>query len=373
MASNLVSAEKLQSTIDFVLNRLDQYADMFIDKFPAPQSKNYMYPAIGNTDWTSSFYTGMLWLAYELTGDEKYKKHAMLQVESFYQRITKKIGIDTHDLGFLYTLSCVSAYRLTGDETAKAAALLAADHLIGRFKEKGGFIQAWGAVDDPAAYRMIIDCLLNLPLLFWASDVTGDAKYRAVAEKHIKTACKYLVREDYTTYHTFYFDPQTGAPDHGSTHQGYSDDSCWARGQAWGVTGLAFAYHYTKDKSLIPLQEKITEVFINALPADSIPYWDLVFTSGDEPRDTSAAAIAVCGILEMEKYHHNERALDCAGKMMNSLIDNYLTDQIESNGILTEGMYNRNGGDEPECNIWGDYYFLEALMRLKNPDWKMYW
>ena len=373
MATKLIPDEKLQTAINYVLRKLDESAATFVDKFPAPQSKNYIYPAIDNTDWTSSFYTGMLWLAYELTGDEKYKKHALIQVQSFSRRIKEKIEIDTHDLGFLYTLSCVSAYRLTGDETAKEAALMAADHLIGRYKEKGEFIQAWGAVDDPKAYRMIIDCLLNLPLLFWATEVTGDQKYRIVAEKHAKTACKYLVRPDYTTYHTFYFNPETGAPDHGSTHQGFSDDSCWARGQAWGVTGLAFAYHYTKDDALIPLQEKITEVFMNALPADSVPYWDLVFTSGDEPRDSSSASIAACGILEMEKYHHNAAALECAEKMMNSLIDNYLTDKIESNGILTDGMYSRPNGDQPECNIWGDYYFFEALMRLKNPDWKMYW
>lgn len=210
MIPKLIAEEKLQSAIDFVLKKLDDYADTFIDKFPAPQSKNYIYPAIENVDWTNSFYTGMLWLAYELTGDEKYKKHALIHVESFYKRIDEKIAVDTHDLGFLYTLSCVSAYKLTGDETAKKAALMAADHLIGRYKEKGEFIQAWGAINDPSAYRMIIDCLLNLPLLFWASEVTSDNKYRVIAQKHIKTASKYLVREDYTTYHTFYFDPKTG-------------------------------------------------------------------------------------------------------------------------------------------------------------------
>jgi unsaturated chondroitin disaccharide hydrolase len=276
-------------------------------------------------------------------------------------------------LGFLYTFSCVAAYKLPGNEDAKAAAIEAAEQLIIRFKPKGEFIQAWGPLDDPANYRLIIDCLLNLPLLFWATEATGDGKYRAIAEKHLKTALSVVIREDGTTHHTFYFNPETGAPEKGVTHQGNSDDSCWARGQAWGVYGTALAYAYTKDENVLKCFEILTDKFIELLPEDNVPYWDMVFTDGsNEPRDTSAAAIAVCGILQMNKFINNEKYYEAAVKMLESLIDNYLTAGY-SNGLLSDAMYSKPGGHNPECNIWGDYYFMEALARMKNPDWKMYW
>lgn len=374
MVENIISNEKLDGAIAYVLKKLDESMPEFTYKFPAAQSEGYIYPAIDNICWTGSFYTGMLWLAYELTGNEKYKKTAEVHVESFYERIEKQIEVEHHDLGFLYSLSCVSAYKITGNKKAKKAALMAADKLITRFKEKGEFIQAWGAADDPTAYRLIIDCLLNIPLLFWAAEETNDNKYLRVAKMHLRTACKYTIRDDFTTFHTYYFNPETGAPERGVTRQGFSDSSCWARGQAWGIDGLAVAYAYTKDEELLPMFEGVTKVFLEKLPADYVPYWDMIFTQGDEPRDTSSAAIAVCGILEMEKYIHNQRFIDYAGKMLNSLIDNYTTKNLAySNGILTDGMYSRPDGHNPECNIWGDYFYFEALMRLKKPEWKMYW
>ena len=169
-----------------------------------------------------------------------------------------------------------------------------------------------------------------------------------------------------------YFDPETGEKLCGVTHQGYSDNSCWARGQAWGICGIAFSYSYTRDERLIPLFNELTECFLSKRPKDNVPYWDMVFTDGDEPRDTSAAAIAACGILEMNKYIKNEKFMSFCTNMIKSLCENYLTQDF-SNGILTDGMYSRPHGDKPECNIWGDYFFMEALMRINNPNWKMYW
>lgn len=374
MVNNIISNEKLDGAITYVLQKLDEFMPEFTYKFPAAQSAGYIYPAVENICWTGSFYTGMLWLAYELTGKEKYKSIAEIHVESFYERIEKQIQVEHHDLGFLYSLSCVSTYKITGNLKAKKAALMAADKLITRFKEKGEFIQAWGDANDPTAYRLIIDCLLNIPLLFWAAKETNDNKYLRVAKKHLRTACKYTIRSDFTTFHTYYFNPETGEPERGVTRQGFSDSSCWARGQAWGIDGLALAYAYTKNEELIPMFEGVAEVFLEKLPADYVPYWDLIFNEGEEPRDTSSAAIAICGILEMEKYSHNQKFTDYAGKILNSLIDNYTTQKLPySNGILTDGMYSRPDGHKPECNIWGDYFYFEALMRLKNPEWKMYW
>lgn len=370
----MISEHKLKQAMDEAIHKITSHMDEFQEGFPDAQSKDYVYPSVGNTGWTNSFYTGMLWLIYENTGNALYLEQIEKQLESFAHRIENRIDTDTHDLGFLYTLSCVAAYRIKGDEKAKQSAILAADALIERFKPKGNFIQAWGDINDPANYRLIIDCLLNLPLLYWAAEVTGDKKYYDIAYRHLKTAVSVLIRADASTYHTYYFDPETGSPTRGTTFQGYSDDSCWARGQAWGIYGLALSYAYTRDESLIADYKRIVDYFIAHLPEDNIPYWDLIFTSGtQQPRDTSAAAIAACGMLEMDRYIGEKRYAICAEKMIDSLIDNYTTKNLEnSNGLLTDGMYNKNAGHTPECTIFGDYYYLEALTRLSR-DWKMYW
>ena len=371
----ILEEQKLDRAIAFVLKRIDENLEKFTEKFPSPDSRNYVYREFPNYEWTPGFWTGMIWLAYELTGDEKYRKVAEFQLKSYRDRMIERVCIDTHDIGFIYSLSCVAAYKITGNESAKETALMAADHLITRFHEKGKFIQAWGKMGAEGSRRLIIDCLLNIPFLFWATEVTGDPKYRYVAENHLKTALSVVVRPDYTTHHTYFFDPETGAPLYGRTVQGYSDDSCWARGQAWGVSGTALNYKYVQDESIIEMHKNLVNKFIEKLPSDYVPYWDMDFTPEDnQPRDTSAAAIAACGILEMSKYYTDEAHLECVSNMMNALIDNYFTDKISgANGILSDGMYNCKEGSKPESTLWGDYFFFEALARLKKPEIKLYW
>ena len=178
-----------------------------------------------------------------------------------------------------------------------------------------------------------------------------------------------------TTHHTYFFDMDTGEPLYGKTTQGYSDDSCWARGQSWGVYGLALAYKYIKDDKFIELFNRVTSEFIKRLPEDYIPYWDMVFTDGSgEPRDTSAAAIACCGIMEMSKYTDCSEYLPFVDKMLSSLEEKYTSKRLEkSNVILTDAMNAKPFGDKPEGAIFGDYFYMEALMRKINPDWKIYW
>lgn len=356
----------------------------FTDKFQSACSVNNFYPESENVDWTTGFCTGEYWLAFEHTGDEAFKTSALRQVDSFLQRIIDKVNVDHHDMGFLYTPSCVAAYKLTGSETGKKAALMAADQLISRFQEKGQFIQAWGELGAKDNYRLIIDCLLNLPLLYWATDVTGDEKYRNIALAHTKSSVANLVRPDHSTYHTFFFDPETGAPVRGSTQQGYRDGSAWARGQSWGVYGMALSYRYTRDPECIRLFEDVTRYFVEHLPEDLVPYWDLEFTSGDEPRDSSAAAIAACGMLEMSKYLPADKAAyytSMARRIARSLADNYAVKSPEvSDGLLLHGVYAKNSPYNPipadngvdECNTWGDYFYMELLTRLEK-DWELYW
>jgi unsaturated chondroitin disaccharide hydrolase len=376
-----LSKENLKKAIDHVLAKIDQNLERYTNKFPTACSTELVYGEIDNVDWTASFFTGMLWLAYDVTGDEKYRKVAEIHIQSFKERLEKRIHLEHHDLGFLYTLSCVSAYKLTGNEEAKNIALDAAKLLASRYYDKAEIIQAWGDLSDPAQRgRMIIDCNMNLPLLYWASEVTGDNSYKEMATKHIKQAAKYLIREDASSFHTYYMDTETGEPLYGNTKQGYSDESCWARGQAWGIYGFPLSYTYIKDWDLIELTKKVTNYYLNRLPEDGVCYWDLIFTEKDnEERDSSAAAIATCGLLEMIKFlpitdEYYEYYKNAAAKMLSSLITNYTTDiNSEANGVLLHGVYYKGGNaGVDECCIFGDYYYFEALVRAYK-DWNMYW
>lgn len=356
----------------------------FTDHFPSSNSFGGFYEPTENVEWTTGFWTGTIWLAYEYTGEERYKKAAEVQVDSFLNRIQNKIDVNHHDMGFLFSLSCVAAYKLTGNETAKKAALMAADHLAERYREKGRFLQAWGNVGEASEYRLIIDCLLNLPLLYWASEVTGDARYAEMAENHIRTAMRCVLREDDSTYHTYFIDMETGEPAYGVTHQGNRNGSAWARGQAWGIYGIALSYRYLKDEAYLDLFYRVTDFFIRHLPDDLIPYWDFDFDTGStEPRDSSAAAIAVCGMLEMSKYLDGEkkdRYEAAAFRLLYALIERCANGQLpKSNGLLLHGTYARASAENTckdrgvdECNTWGDYFYMEALTRMVS-DWKLYW
>lgn len=347
-------------------------------------SVNGFYPKCENNQWTCGFWPGQLWLCYEFTGERVFRHAALIQVESFLNRIERKIEVDHHDLGFLYSPSCVAAHLLTGSEAGRRAALLAADQLLSRYRPKGEFLQAWGNMGAKENYRFIIDSLLNVPLLHWASRETGDGRYREIALRHTATCLRYCVRPDGSTFHTFYMDPETGKPDHGATCQGYRDDSAWARGQAWGVYGAALSYRENPCAETLESFRSVARFFVSRLPEDLVPYWDLTFTDGsEEPRDSSSASIAACGLLEMTKRLGPEEAETCralARRIVKSLADRYsVKDPEQSNGLVLHGTYSKKspyntctpeGVDE--CVLWGDYFYLEALTRLRG-DWNPYW
>lgn len=372
--------EKLDKAIDAALCKVDRLMEDMGDLFPSHASVGNVYQAVENDrGWQSGFWSGILWLSYELTGDEKYKNAALSQIDSYYERIDKKIGILGHDVGFLYTLSCVAAYKLCGNEKAKQAALLAANHLRSRFHEKGAFIQAWGQMDDKTKYRLIVDCLLNIPILYWASEETGDESYKRVAYTHFRTTVDNAIREDGSSFHTYYFDPETGLPLRGVTKQGKDDNSCWARGHGWVIYGMMLTKKYVDDPDAIEICRAATYYYMNRMPKDFIPYWDLAFKDGDgEEKDSSAAPICICGMIELLKYlpegEEKELFKNAIGHSMDSLYENYSTkDDDTSNGLLLHAVYSKPdkvGIDE--CNIWGCYFYLEALKRLKS-GWNLYW
>ncbi len=375
---------KCLKAMDFAVKQVKDNLKEFTDSFKKAYSEEGFYHPTSNVNWTTGFWTGQIWLAYEWSKADELKTAGLIQAKSFLDRIDRKVEVDHHDMGFLYTPSCVAAYKLVGDETAKEAAIKAADQLISRFQPVGEFIQAWGPMNQPENYRFIIDCLLNLPLLYWATEETGDQKYREIAEKHIHTAIANVIREDYSTWHTFFMNMETGEPDHGATCQGYKDGSAWARGQAWGIYGCALAYRYTKRPEYIEDFKHVTGYFLDHLPSDLVPYWDLEFGEGiKEPRDSSSASIAACGMLEMAKYLEESDAacyVSIAKKIMESVVEHYaVKDLQESNGLVLHSTYSKKspyntctpeGVDE--CNIWGDYFYMEALTRLSK-DWNPYW
>ena len=379
-AAGFLTREEVTAAMDRVADQVRCNMEYFGTRFPSSATRNQTYGVIDNIEWTDGFWTGLLWLCYEYTGDDAFKNLALKNVDSFLNRVEKRIELDHHDLGFLYSLSCVAGYKLTGSAEGRRAGLLAADKLMERFQEKGGFIQAWGELGARDNYRLIIDCLLNIPLLHWAFLETGNPVYRNAAVRHYEAACNNVIRDDASAYHTFYFDPGTGEPLKGVTRQGYSDDSAWARGQAWGIYGIPLNYRYVKDDSAFNLFKGMTNYFLNRLPEDQVCYWDLIFTDGsNQSRDSSAAAIGVCGIHEMLKYlpevesdkNTYRHAMHC---ILRSLIERYTAPEIKpGNPVLLHGVYSwHSGKGVDEGNIWGDYYYMEALMRFYK-DWNLYW
>lgn len=376
----LLTKEEVKSAIDLAMEQLRVNMEYFKEEFPTPATFDNIYPKMDNTEWTNGFWTGELWLGYEYTNEEAMKKLAQANDRSFLDRVKKRIELDHHDLGFLYTPSCMAEYKLLHTPEAKEASILAADKLIERYQEVGGFIQAWGELGKPEHYRLIIDCLLNIQLLFWASEQTGDPKYAQMATQHFYTSANNVIRDDASAFHTFYFDTKTGEPLKGVTRQGYSDDSAWARGQAWGIYGIPLTYRFVKDEDCFGLFKGMTNYFLNRLPKDHVSYWDLIFGDGsDHSRDSSATATAVCGMHEMLKHLPEVDSDKLTYKyamhaMLRSLIDNYANREIKpGRPLLLHGVYSwHSGKGVDEGNIWGDYYYLEALIRFYK-DWELYW
>ena len=383
-----ITFQQAQSALEFAVSQVKNNLSEFTESSQNHSSVNNFYPKCKNDQWTCGFWPGEIWLSYLFTKDEVFKKSGLVHVASMKHRIENKISVDHHDMGFLYSPSCVAPYKILGDEDAKNAAIKAADQLIARFQEKGQFIQAWGELGAKDNYRYIVDCLLNTPLLYWASRETGDPKYADIARRHTHTCMKNSIRADGSTFHTFFMDSETGAPLYGRTCQGYADDSVWARGQSWGIYGSALAYRYDKCPEYLEAFKRTVDFFISKLPSDNIPYWDMIFTDENavhdgetEPRDSSAAAIAACGLLDMEQQLGDKTYGHLARVMLKSLVENYaVKDMSQSNGLLLHGTYSKKspyntctpeGVDE--CTSWGDYFYMEALTRIVNPDWDLFW
>lgn len=362
--------QAIEQAVDITRKNIERFGG----QFPHVSTDKVHYDLNPNTEWTNGFWSGILWLCYEYTGDQVFRDAAARTVESMRERMKTKSHIEHHDIGFLYSLSSKAQWILEKDEAARQLTLEAADHLMTRWRDKTQIIQAWGPKGDPHnGGRIIIDCMMNLPLLYWASEQTGNERYREAADIHAQQSRRFLIRGDDSSYHTFYFDQDTGDALRGGTHQGYRDGSTWTRGQAWGIYGFALAYRKLQRPEYLDTSKRMALYFIDRMPEDHVVYWDFdVPQSPETPRDSSASAIAASGMLELlEHLDANDpdrgKIEDAVQRSLASLAQNYMPEPgLEDEGFIRRGSYSVRGGASPDdYMIWGDYYFLEALLRLE--------
>jgi len=322
---------------------------------------------IGN--WTSSFFTGMALLAWRETEDE-YFFQQVLRLAACYREKVFTRSLDTHhDLGFLYSLYSAALYKLTGGKEHREVGLRAAEVLAQRFNKKGKFIRAWGHMNTTEQDNMaIIDCLMNLPLLYWASNETGDQRFRDIALMHADTTLKNFVRADDSVYHAYRFDLKMGNPLGGDTYGGWAVESHWARGTAWAIYGFALSYGYTRDRKYLDAALRVAKKFIASLDDEIVPLWDFKLPPSGQKfiRDASAGAVAVCGLQELLKYQPDDAQF--AGTIQRLLTrlssETYLNSDSACPGVLRNCQIgDSNGGGQNAYTSWGDYYLMEALSR----------
>ena len=341
-------------------------------EYPRTIGKDGKLKVTRKNDWTEGFYPGCLWYVYEYTNKEDWKKAAIKWTESLEP--LKKMT-NHHDIGFLMYCSFGNAYRLTGNEAYKDVLVESARSLCTRFNEKTGCIKSWNYRKswngkDEWFYPVIIDNMMNLELLYFATKVTGDSVYAKVANRHAETTAKNQFREDYSNYHVVNYDAETGEVLNQATCQGFSDNSAWARGQAWAIYGYTVVYRETKDVRYLDFVQKVTDVYLKNLPEDYVPYWDFNDPSiPDAPRDASAACVVASALLELSGYLPAEKALEykqAAVKMLTSLSsDKYQCGKSKPAFLLHSTGHLPAGSEIDASIIYADYYYMEALLRLK--------
>lgn len=359
--------------------------------------------------WTQSFFTGMAGLAYKHTHNPELMRW-MYQFYTEYEDKVNKTPQDTmHDIGFLYTLYSTIAYQITGDIHMKELSVQAARVLCGRYVPNGGYIQAWGRMDgtipDYVDEKLakdnffsnskglaILDCMMNIPLLFWATKETGTPFYHRVAVEHANTTLKYFVRDDDTVCHAYRFNLETGEPMEEFNDCGFSEGSHWARGTAWAVYGFAIAYRYTGDKKYYDTAVALAKKFISLCNKDGMPIWDFRLPADkpavpngrestwadwdrwditdaantDKNIDTSAAAIVCCGLYELQQVEKDEEFAKYTSLVVDSLIEKYLNFDMSVPGLLS-----RQGGPDQYASF-GDYYAMELLAQ-QLPGYESVW
>ncbi|WP_030325068.1 glycoside hydrolase family 88 protein [Streptomyces sp. NRRL B-3229] len=356
----------LRAAADYAVEKLHAVAPT-VTAFPVgTRFEKWTYSQ--NGDWVGGFWPGTLWMAWLHSKDDDFRTWALASAARLAPR---QYDTGTHDLGFLFYPSWVTAWRLTGDETWRAGAVQAADSLTRRYNPRGRFIRAWGALSDPKnAGRVIIDTMMNLDLLAFASRETGDSRYLEIATEHARTVQRVFPRPDGSTPHVYDFDPETGAPVGPDTVQGYSPTSCWSRGQAWGVYGFTTMYRRTGNREFLTTARRLADFAIGALGADHVPVWD--YRAPQQPydiKDASAGAILACGLLDLSAACGRGSYRDVALRLLTALAETCLTrNSARAEAVVARCTRNRPNEDGIEISLpYADYYLLEGILRVLRP------
>ena len=321
-------------------------------------------------EWCAGFWPGVLWYDYEYTKD----KQVLEEAENFTHslKFLSHIPAYDHDLGFLVFCSYGNGYRLTKNPAYKQVILDTADTLATLFNPIVGTILSWPREVEPRnwPHNTIMDNMINLEMLFWAAKNGGNPYLYDIAVSHADKTMKSQFRPDYTSYHVAVYDTITGNLIKGVTHQGYADSTMWARGQAWAIYGYTVVYRETKDPKYLDFAQKVTDVYLDRLPEDKVPYWDFDDPSiPDAPRDASAGAVVASALLELSTYLPNgtgKRYKDAAIEMLTSLSsDSYQSGESKPSFLLHSVGHWPNHSEIDASIIYADYYYIEAVLRLK--------
>jgi unsaturated chondroitin disaccharide hydrolase len=313
--------------------------------------------------WTGGFWAGILWLCYEQQRTDERLQRAI----SFTDRLLVRAN-DTHnhDLGFMFYPSAIKAWQLTGEERYRNAARQAATALAAQFNADAGYIPGWGFFGGRDwSGSVLVDTLMNLPLLVWATRQGGDAHLMEVVRRQVSITLKHHMRADGSFYHVYKFDPKSGAPLGGDTYQGLGAESIWSRGQAWAITALAILSEMTEERSYLEAGEKVAARFDHLLPETHIPPWDFAAPGADQPRDSSAAAIASYGFLKLAKVTRDPQHQRTAEKILKSLVET-CGNRTGSGGLLLHATADLpHGLGIDESTMYGDFYYLKSLVSLR--------
>lgn len=318
--------------------------------------------------WTNSFWGGILWLMFEETRDERFKLWAE-EVENTLNKNFENYDRLDHDVGFLWLLSSGKNYQLTKSEKSRNSIMLAANVLAGRYNSKGKFIRAWNNYGDESINGWaIIDCIMNIRLLYLASTLSGDNSFRYVANNHADTVLKHFIRPDGSVKHIVKFNCETGEYEESLAGQGYAVGSSWSRGQAWAINGLSQTYMATEDKRYLDAAKRVANYFITACVDDPVPRTDFRQPTDAISYDSSAGAIASSGLINIANCcvgAEKEMYLNAAARLLKALDERCCPwDDTNDEAILNYGT--ERFGSKHQALIYGDYYFLEAVLKLKN-------
>ena len=366
--------DQVEQSLDFSEQQLARMVDTIGDhnKFASHTRGDGTWITVNSRGWVSGFFPGCMWYIYEYTQDDKWKENAAAWTEGLKEQ---QYYTGNHDLGFMMYCSYGAGYRLTGNEDYKKVVLQSAASLMKRYNPEIGCTRSWGNISDRDDFVVIIDNMVNLELLLWASKNGGSKDSYAAAVSHSLQTEKALIRDDYSTYHVVHFDPVTNVITQKRQRQGYALESCWSRGQAWAIYGYTVVYRETGDKRFLEIAKKLSDYYIKRLPDDWVPYWD--FDAGEilpnQKRDSSAATIAASGLLELSTLvkdaKSKEKYFNAAENILSSLCaPPYLAKGTKSHAIVLQSARQKYDARKPEIisHIWGDYYFVEALMRYRN-------